>query len=140
MIIRQQRYLRTDVESISMVKVYNQETFIYQCFLLELPWRNNKQGVSCIPVGMYIIKKRKAGENGSRINYPHLEIMNVPGRDGIKWHVANYVKQLLGCGAPGKTAEDIDQNGILDMVSSRMTLNELLNVLDDENILIITNE
>jgi len=140
MIIRQDRYLRTDIETISTVKVYNQEVFIYQCFLLELPWRNNRQGTSCIPKGMYIIKKRKSGENGSRIKYPHLEVMNVPTREGIKWHVANYVKQLMGCGAPGKLAEDIDRDGIVDMVSSRLALNELLNVLDDENILIITDE
>ena len=35
------------------------------CKTLELPWRNNKRSISCIPSGKYIVKIRKSPKYGS---------------------------------------------------------------------------
>ena len=77
----------------------------------ELPWRDNKNGVSCIPAGIYKciwIFSPKHGEC--------YQITGVPKREMIEIHSANYMgaadlgkkSQLLGCIALGKAS------GILD--------------------------
>ena len=113
---------------------------LFECFLLELPWRNNQPRISCIPLGKYKAVKRPPGHEGSRFKYWHFEVLNVPGRTKIKWHVANYVKELLGCGAPGSKVMDIDADGKLDAANSRNTLKKLVAILPDEFELIITQD
>lgn len=70
-------------------------------FTGELPDRNNQSNISCIPCGLYMVKWTLS---------PHFrkytyEVLNVPGRGGIRMHSANlmgdstlgYKVQLLGC-------------------------------------------
>jgi len=72
---------------------------------IELPWRNNAPSSSCIPVGVY---------RASVIISPHFQrpvylFANVPGRDAIEMHPANWAgdtskgfwSDLRGCCAPG---------------------------------------
>jgi hypothetical protein len=53
----------------------------------ELPWRGNKNQISCIPVGVYTVVPRPAS---AKFNYPHYHITNVQGRDMVLIHVGNY--------------------------------------------------
>jgi hypothetical protein len=71
----------------------------------ELPWKNNQNGISCIPAGTYICKWINSPKHG-----PCYQITAVPGRDMIEIHSANFMGdvslgktcQLLGCVALGK--------------------------------------
>lgn len=99
----------------------------FECCTLELPWKDNKNDVSCIPAGRYKGRKIVSPSNGNCI-----EIMDVVNRTHIQIHSANYVRQLLGCIAVGKTMQDINNDGLLDVTSSRNTLDELLALLPDE--------
>lgn len=93
-------------------------------YSLELPWRNNDRGTSSIPPGVY---------NCHWINSPkHGEcylIMNVPNRDMIEIHSANfagdankgYVSQLLGCIALGMSIGIL--NGQLAVLNSKGAIN-----------------
>ena len=66
------------------------------CYTIELPWKNNKCLVSCIPEGRYEIRKRYSPRFGW-----HLLLVNVPGRQCILFHPANdAIKELKGCIAP----------------------------------------
>lgn len=77
----------------------------------ELPWRNNEPFNSCIPRGIYecrwTFSRRFSG-------YTY-EVMHVPGREGIRFHVANlcgdrkmgFRSQVDGCIAIGKVMGDI---------------------------------
>ncbi len=66
------------------------------CLTIELPWKNNKTKVSCIPEGKYFIKKRY-----SKKFQWHLEIINVKNRSLILFHPANNaLQELNGCIAP----------------------------------------
>jgi hypothetical protein len=66
------------------------------CPSIELPWRDNRRSVSCIPEGRYEIRKRFTEKRGQ-----HLLVVDVPGRSGILIHPANDAqKELLGCIAP----------------------------------------
>lgn len=100
---------------------------------LELAWKNNAQQVSCIPAGMYKIKKRYSEKHKN-----HFHVLDVPGREMILIHPANYVRQLQGCIAPGSLHTDIDKDGWLDVINSRVTLNKMLTELFEESELIIT--
>lgn len=65
---------------------------------LELPWKENKDEISCIPCGIYNY------EVGKQNKPPHskcIKIHDVPSRDAIQIHAANYVSQLRGCIAVG---------------------------------------
>lgn len=70
---------------------------------LELPWRDNATGVSCIPPGLY----RCEIVNSPRFGKVY-EVRDVPRRTNILIHAANFAgdttkglfSQLLGCIAP----------------------------------------
>jgi hypothetical protein len=74
-----------------------------QVFTTELPWRNNLQQKSCIPVGTY----QCAIVNSPRFGKVY-GVKNVPGRSHVLIHAANfggnsdlgYTTQLHGCIAP----------------------------------------
>lgn len=66
------------------------------CSCIELPWRENRQQVSCIPEGKYVLEKRY----NTHFQW-HLALYNVPGREGILIHPANNaLLELKGCIAP----------------------------------------
>jgi hypothetical protein len=88
---------------------------------LELPWLQNNSKVSCIPTGTYKVVRRKSAKYGN-----HFHITNVPGRQFILIHNANYHYQLLGCIAVGKDHADINNDGYLDVTSSKLTMSKLL--------------
>lgn len=101
----------------------------FGCLTLEKPWDDNKRRVSCFPAGVYPWSKRGATE---KIPYPHIIIHNIPDRDGICIHAANFVRSLEGCAAVGDSFIDIDNDGALDVANSRQTLVRLLEVLPKE--------
>lgn len=55
------------------------------CKTLELPWRNNSKGLSCIPAGEYIVKIRQSPKYG-QIYW----VTNVKDRTWILIHSGNY--------------------------------------------------
>jgi hypothetical protein len=66
------------------------------CYTIELPWKDNCVGVSCIPEGKYFIRKRYS----AKFKW-HLEVMDVHNRNYILFHPANYaLTELRGCIAP----------------------------------------
>jgi len=66
------------------------------CFMIELPWLNNKRQISCIPEGVYELKSRFSSRFGD-----HLQVLDVRQRNLILIHPANNAsKELEGCLAP----------------------------------------
>jgi len=65
-------------------------------YTIELPWKRNERGISCIPEGKYFIRKRYSAKYKW-----HLELVDVPNRTYILIHPANNAKkELRGCIAP----------------------------------------
>lgn len=63
------------------------------CETIELPWKNNLTGLSCIPEGKYVLRKRFS----LKYNW-HIELVNVSHRRLILIHPANYaLKELKDC-------------------------------------------
>jgi len=66
------------------------------CRTIELPWRSNAKGASCIPEGEYLLKKRYS----NKFKW-HLEVCDVKHRSLILFHPANNaLLELNGCIAP----------------------------------------
>lgn len=130
----------------------NNINVLFECVTLELPWNENKKGISCVPTGDFLFKWRtdspahgEVYEEWDDPDTAHKE--DVPNRERIQIHAANlagdpdlgFVKQLEGCIAPGrgahifkggkKPAGSIDQRGI---TASGPTLKTLVAVLNKE--------
>ena len=68
----------------------------------ELPWKDNKNNISCIPAGEYICKLKRRGSNKKLAYF----IEDVPDRKNCLFHVANIPqKDLKGCIGIGEQFE-----------------------------------
>lgn len=66
------------------------------CYTIELPWKDNRRRISCIPAGTYMLRRRYS----PRFKW-HLHVQDVPGRSLILFHPANNaILELQGCIAP----------------------------------------
>lgn len=102
---------------------------IYPFLTLELPNKHNNTNISSIPAGSYkaeVITRT----NGKKAIY----IKNVPGRSEILIHPGNYYTDILGCIIPGQYLNDINNDGVCDVINSTYTMNNILNLCPDEGI------
>jgi hypothetical protein len=82
----------------------------FECFGLE-PSRTTPfhPDHPCIPVGTYKVVLTMSPHFG----YVTPEVLDVPGRTAIRWHIGNFPKDVLGCVVVGKTrAEDMVQGSL----------------------------
>ena len=68
----------------------------WECSTIERPWLNNKVNESSIPAGTYQV----APFSGDKYKDVY-QILDVPKRTYILFHVANWSHQLQGCIAVG---------------------------------------
>lgn len=76
----------------------------FSCFTLERPWLTNMAEVSCIPAGTY----KLAFTYSPKFARSLWEVLDVPGRAGIRIHPANRFGELEGCIA---LADSITRDG-----------------------------
>ena len=118
-------------ETLGNLLIYDSHLRILDVKCLELPWKNNQVGVSCILPGFYELHKHVSPNHG-----PCLWIKAVGGgeilpggRSEVLIHKANWAagekRQLKGCVAPGESFSDIDQDGWLDVTYSKKTLDRI---------------
>lgn len=88
------RQIETPGSIISSIYVDGQ----FVCYGLE-PARTTPvhPGHPCIPAGTYKVVLTPSPHMG----YVTPELLNVPGRSDIRWHIGNYPKDVLGCIAVG---------------------------------------
>ena len=65
--------------------VVDRGNVIFEFKTMELPWKDNKRRVSCIPVGFYIVRKHTSPKFGNTFH-----VLNVKGRSEILIHKGNY--------------------------------------------------
>lgn len=111
------------------IQCYSGSELILTLKTLELPWKDNQNNISCIPEGDYWLQPRVSEKYGE-----HLHILNPDGSEILPRrlcliHPANFVRQLRGCIAVGKTKADIDGDGLADVASSRIAMKEMLKLL-----------
>ena len=102
----------------------------FLCACIELPWRDNEPGKSCIPSGIYHCSYRYSPKHG---HCYHVDL--VPGRTDVEIHSANWAGdaakgfkcQLLGCIAPGMQSGELSgQKAVLGSKEAVARLEEVL--------------
>lgn len=97
---------------------------------IELPFMDNKQGISCIPFGTYKCKKDNTGR------HRFWKILDVEGRENIEMHIANFTSELKGCIAFGQSWAFMSNSKTnkleLSVSSSGKTFEKLKEILPDE--------
>lgn len=102
-------------------------------FTLELPWKDNKRNISCIPEGLYKIVKHKSPKFGDCLYLP-----DVPNRSEILVHSGNSVRDFVDstgykwkCESQGclLLASQISNEGV--GYKSKDALKSLLSLLKD---------
>ncbi len=121
--------------TLGILTVYNDKGGRFDCFTIELPWRQNESNRSCIPPGVYPFKKIISPSKNREV----FRLTDVPGRDLINIENANYVSQLRGCIAVGNKIEFMNSDAIPDAANSVQTLDKLLAFIPhDEGVINIT--
>ncbi len=95
------------------------------CDTLERPWSNNLPNVSCIPKGTYKVSYSwswKFMKNTYRLEA-------VPKRSGILIHSGNYFFDIQGCIILGQGYKDINGDGKVDILNSRVTIKKFEDLL-----------
>jgi len=95
---------------------------------MELPFVDNKQNVSCIPVGAYTGSFRHSPKNGNVIEFDY-----VPDRQYIQIHSFNVPSESRGCigvGSSITTGKELRDNYLYN---SKDTLQRLLEFCIDQN-------
>jgi hypothetical protein len=125
------RYSNEKEQTIGMFYLLDEETqsVMKKWHSMELPWLDNQQNISCIPTGNY-----KAVIHYSPTFGKCLWIKDVEGRSEILIHAANFYFDLLGCIGIGKDLVDIDGDSYIDVTSSRDSLTELMELLDNQTV------
>ena len=72
------------------------------CYTMELPWRDNRPNISCIPDGDYTVCYMARSSSGKYKDVYHVK--GVKGRSGILIHKGNTASDTLGCILPGSRA------------------------------------
>lgn len=115
-------------QTISHVDVVDENDVIVHDFhILELPFLNNKVRKSCIPAGTYTAVKHNSPKFGKTF-----WVKNVPGRSEILIHAGNIHEHTLGCLLPGYELEDINNDGLEDVIRSGEVMKWLNENMPDE--------
>jgi len=100
----------------------------FACKTLELPWRGNQKRISCIPKGLYRVKRRFTLKFG----YVY-EIQNVQNRDAIYFHKGNFYTDILGCILLGTGYGDLNKDAYADIISSDITVKKFMKLLEGKD-------
>ena len=105
----------------------------FMCKTLELPWRENKRSISCIPQGEYNVRIRQSPKYGSVY-----WVTKVPDRTWILIHAGNYAgdtnkgfrTHVNGCILLGKKFGWLSKQKAV--LTSRITVKKFRRVMQDQ--------
>ena len=113
----------------------SQAEIIFHCQTLELSYKNNTRKISCIKSGTYQVIPNLSFKHGRS-----LRLLNVIGRDNVLIHSGNFNNQTHGCILIGNGWSDINKDGQLDLLNSKITMDTLLAILKSATTIKIIDE
>lgn len=94
---------------------------------VERPWLNNQNFISCIPEGNYKCRRRKASPGITANIGEAFEVVGVPRRTDILFHVANTEKDLKGCIGVGSKYGSIEgSQGVMQSAAAYVRFMDML--------------
>ena len=127
--IKIKRFYSGDKQTNGILSIENDGDLIFECYTLELPWKDNQHNISCIPKGEYEVEFRYSQKHGN-----HLHILNVKDRSYILIHSNNYVLTLRGCVGVGDKLFDLNNDGLVDTTNSKKTLKKIMSFVEKDKI------
>lgn len=118
MVLKVRRTDKLEKATLGVAELWAGPVCVMRCHTVELPWKDNAKGVSCIPEGTYTMRFTMS----NRFKVMLWLVMDVPGRAGVRIHAANHAHQLEGCIALGMGRADIDNDGVPDVTQSRRAM------------------
>lgn len=112
------------------------EDLSFHFFTLELPDRDNKQNVSCIPEGEYWVTRYHSHNKQTEV----FQLEDVPDRTYIQMHNGRFTNQILGCILPGTAITHINDDDICDVDESPVVMDKLLKILPERFLIRITSD
>lgn len=128
------RKIYSDKETLGVFNMWEGKELKFQCFTLELPWKENENGVSCIETGHYKAVPRTTGRYaGTNLAYHVTELdgSEVEGRKHILIHPGNYYTDILGCILPGSQFGFINDDHVYDIGNSTNTVRAMKTMADE---------
>jgi len=104
----------------------------FLCKTLERPWKENKNGISCIPKGSYLCKWTFS----PKLMRKTYEVMNVKNRSGIRIHKGNYFFDIEGCILLGTGYQDLNKDGEVDIINSTITIQKFENLMNKQTFIL----
>jgi len=102
--------------TVGTVRVVDKGQTLFNGWSLELPWKDNRNGESCIPAGDYLGLFTDSPKFKRKVWLVHA----VPKRSGIRVHSAAIaIDHLLGCIAIGMGVRDVNKDGSTDLLRSK---------------------
>lgn len=127
LILQRRAFVKKKPTQGSFYFYHNGLTVMLGIKCLELPWEKNKPRASCIPPGTYPMVFSMSPSLARRT----WELLNVPGRGGIRIHAGNYaglrISDSMGCPLPCMSWTDLNGDGVLDGASSGTAVRKLEN-------------
>lgn len=108
-------------------------------YTLELPWKDNAQGRSCIPAGRYGIIWNKSQKFQDRYSKLMPLVVGVEKRDGIRIHPGNRTSEIRGCILVG-TRWALHSPTTANVYDSRRIYNRLVDITCPNEIQLIIRE
>lgn len=107
-----------DEGTFGVLDAFAKDGGLFSFQTLELPWRENAKGVSCVPAGDYVFRWRTDSPKHGEC-YEADPDAEAPGRTNIQIHAANlagdeakgWKAELLGCIALGLKRGSLDIGG-----------------------------
>ena len=107
-------------------------------YTIELPWKENRNNISCIPEGIYKV----IWSLSPRLKKYTYEILGVPNRAGIRIHGGNlagdeskgFISHSLGCPLLGKRKGFI--KGQKAVLLSQQAVREFVNIMDKQSFIL----
>jgi len=130
--LKLKRLLKTDHGTFGMLIIPKRG---FLCYTGELPWKENKSNISCIPKGVY----ECIWNRSPKFKKMMYLIKQVKNRNGIRIHSANFMGdrdkgfkyQLYGCISFGKRIAKMD--GQLALLMSRPAIRKVENYLNHKS-------
>ena len=117
-----------DKQTLGKGYIFNHKyEVLLEFFTLELPWLNNQRNISCIPEGVYSMRKRYS----EKYKW-HLHVIGTKGRSWILMHHGNFYDDIRGCILVGDSHTDINKDGYKDVTNSKGTMKQIMKIVPDE--------
>lgn len=87
------KLVRDDQTALRTLGAFFTDDGVKVCDTLELPWKDNQHGVSCVPAGTYSVLWLWSPKHGRELYH----ITGVPNRDDVEIHIGNSVIDTEGC-------------------------------------------